>query len=328
MFFIYLANAKQQQQQRLAAGNKAAIINVLNSPPVSNINNDANVAVVNAINNTSLLPQVALNQKLLARKMTVSNVMNARVLNPNNLIAVNNNRISVSDFNAHPNQLQSQTITLNSGGSFSNANFANVLSGNSNDKSTLSALLVGTASADRPDIANTNSLLVESLTGGSNQAQSPTHFIQSPKSGQQYTLQSSPKNNPAVSPLSSPPLQNANTINVQSLNFTPIQGLQVQLPGYSIALSVPSSGGLQGHPTSLIVSLPVTSATATCTTVSQQANNTVTAGSSVGMGAPTVVFGNSGSANIGKSFDIFNAISFLYFKPESLRSGICCSKIL
>lgn len=279
---------------------------MLNSPPVSNINNDANMAVVNAINNTSLLPQVALNQKLLARKMTVSNVMNARVLNPNNLIAVNNNnRLSVSDFNTHSNQLQSQTITLNSGGSFSNANFANVLSSNPKDKSTLSALLVGTASADRPDITNTNSLLVESLTGGSSQAQSPTHFIQSPKSGQQYTLQSSPKNNPSVSPLSSPPLQNANTINVQGLNFTPIQGLQVQLPGYSIALSVPSSGGLQGHPTSLIVSLPMTSATATCTTVSQQANNTVTAGGSVGMGAPTVVFGNAGSTNIGKNLNIF-----------------------
>lgn len=282
---------------------------MLNSPPVSNINNDANVAVVNAINNTSLLPQVALNQKLLARKMTVSNVMNARVLNPNNLIAVNNNRISVSDFNAHANQLQpQQTITLNSGGGFSNASFPSVLSGGASDKSALSALLVGTPSADRPEIGapNTNSLLVESLTGGANHAQTPAHFIQSPKSGQAYA---SPTNNAAVSPLSSPPLQNANTINVQGLNFTPIQGLQVQLPGYSIALSVPSSGGLQGHPTSLIVSLPVTSATATCTTVSQQANNAVTAGgSSVGMGTPTVVFGNAGSTNIGKLKKIINSV--------------------
>ncbi|KAK9693203.1 Spt20 family [Popillia japonica] len=330
--FQAAANAKQQQQKLSSSNSNAAIINLLNSSPASNMNSDASAAVVNAINNTTLLPQQVqtINQKLLGRKITLSNVPSARVLNHSNLIAVNNNRINLSDLNTHASQSQQpQTITLTSvnSGNFIHGNYTTikqpvlnqrVLSASSSDsnKSALSALLVGTPAADRPDIVgpNTNSLLLEKLASASGQspnpAQSPTHFIQSPKQTQaQYTVQS-PKNNQVMSPLSSPPPQNSNTINVQSLNFTPIQNLtglqnvQVQLPGFSqpisLSLNVSSTGAIQGHPTGLIVSLPVTSATATCTTVTQQTSSpTVTAGNSIGgIGTPTVVLTNAGNSNL------------------------------
>lgn len=297
--FVFLANAKQQQQQRLASGgSNPAIISLLNSSPASSINADASTAVVNAINNSSILPHVALNQK--ARKVTLANVNSARVINHSNLL-VNNNRMNVMDFNAQ----QGQTITLNPNSNFGQGNFTLKQSVNRSDESALSALLVGTPAADRPDIVspNTNSLFLEKLTGSSSTnsstTQSPTHFIQTQKSPS------------VISPLSSPPPQTSNTINVQSLNFTPLQNIsglqnvQVQLPGFSqplsLSLNVSSTGGIQRHPTSLIVSLPVTTATATCTTVTQQtANSAVTAGNTIGVGTPTVVLGGAGSPTLGK----------------------------
>lgn len=99
-----------------------------------------------------------------------------------------------------------------------------------NENKSLPALLVGVASVDRADVglSNNSPLLLEKLPGivsGSspvnNLAPSPTGFIQSPKTPQ-YTV-SSPKG--VISPLSSPPPQNANAINVQSLNFTSLQNL-------------------------------------------------------------------------------------------------------
>ncbi|GJQ83948.1 hypothetical protein Trydic_g8686 [Trypoxylus dichotomus] len=331
--FQAAANAKQQQQKLSSSTSNAAIINLLNSSPASNLNSDASAAVVNAINNATLRPQQVqtINQKLLGRKITLSNVPNARVLNHSNLIAVNNNRINLSDLGAHSatQSQQPQTITLTSvnSGNFIHGNYATIkqpllnqrvlsaAASTDSSKSALSALLVGTPAADRPDIVgpNTNSLLLEKLAGASgtspNPARSPTHFIQSPKQATaQYTVQS-PKNNQVMSPLSSPPPQNSNTINVQSLNFTPIQNLtglqnvQVQLPGFSQPISLSlnvSTGGIEGHPTGLIVSLPVTSATATCTTITQQQSSStaVTAGNNIGVGTPTVVLTNAANSNL------------------------------
>lgn len=288
---------------------------------------------MNAINNTSLLPQQVqmINQKIVGRKITLSNVPNARVLNHSNVIAVNNNRLNLSDLNSHLSQLsqspQGQTITLTSVNSsnFAHSNYTTIkqplvnqklLNTNSSDsnKSALSALLVGTPAADRRDIvgSNTNSLLFEKLAANSvtvqNPAQSPNQFIHSPKTPQ-FTVQS-PKNNPATSPLSSPSPQNSNTLNVQSLNFTPLQNIsgvqnvQVQLPGFSqpisLSLNVSSTGAIQGHP-SLIVSLPVTTTTSTCTNVTQQATSTAsTTANTLGVGTPTVVLTNTGASNIGK----------------------------
>lgn len=255
---------------------------------------------MNAINNTTPLSQQVqtINQKLLGRKNALST--NARVINHGNLIAVNN-RINLSDLSTHVTQSQQpQTITLTSMDSrnFLHGNYT-LLSAGSNDssKSTLSALLVGTPAADRPDIVgpNTNSLLLEKLASASvtnsNPTPSPTHFIQSPKQPQtQYTVQS-PKNNQVMSPLSG----------IQNLT-----GLQVQLPGFSqpisLSLNVSSTGALQGH-SGLIVSLPVTSATTTCTTVTQQTSSTaVTAGNSINVGTPTVVLTSAANSNLGNVF--------------------------
>lgn len=281
-FDLLSANAKQQQQRLAWGTSNANIINLLNSSPASAINTDANTAVVNAINNSPVLPHVALNQKLLARKMTLANVNNARVINHGNLLAVNNNRMNVVDFNA-------QTVTLSPSPNFGQGGFTIKQAAARSDKSALSALLVGTPAADRPEIAspNTNSLLLEKLAGSSGGA----HF---------------PKANAG---LSSPPPQNA--INVQSLNFAPLQNIsglqnvQVQLPGFSqpisLSLNVSSTGAIQGHPSSLIVSLPVS--TATCSTVTQQtASIAVTAGGTVGVGTPTVVLGGAGAPSIGEIF--------------------------
>lgn len=312
-----------------ASSNNAAIINLPNSSPASNINSDASTAVVNAINNTSLLPQVQmLNQKIVGRKITLSNVPNARVLNHSNVIAVNNNRLNLTDLNSHLSQFsqsqQGQTITLTSvnTSNFAHSNYTTIkqplvnqkiLNANSSDSNTsvLSALLVGTPAADRPDIVgtNSNSLLLEKLAANSvtvqNPSQNPNQFIHSPKT-QQFTVQS-PKNNPVISPLSSPPPQNSNTLNVQSLNFTPLQNIsgvqnvQVQLSGFSqpisLSLNVSSTGG---HP-GLIVSLPVTSTSSTCTNVTPQTSTAVSPANTLGVGAQTVVLTNTGGSNIGKT---------------------------
>jgi hypothetical protein len=328
--FQAAANAKQQQQQQqqklTSNRSNTAIINLLNSSPASNINSDASAAVVNAINNSSLLPQQVqtINQKLLARKMTLSNVANARVLNHSNLIAVNNNRMNISEVNSQLSQSQGQTITLtsvNSGGNYTNYTTVpikqqvvnqQIITNNSSDssKSALSALLVGTPAADRPDIVgpNTNSLLLEKLAGSSGPSSSTTpqnssHFIQSLKSGLQYMVQSPPKANTVVSPLSSPPPQSTNTINFAQLqSLSGLQNVQVQLPGFaqpiSLSLNVSSTGNIQGHPTSLLVSLPVTTSTTSANTITQTAGSMGSGVNSIGVGTPTVVLANAGTSNI------------------------------
>lgn len=84
--------------------NNAAILSLLNTQPVNNVNSATSAAVANAITNSNppslgsvvgLTPQQqtttnvqTLNQKVLARKMTIANV--PRVLNHNNVITVNN----------------------------------------------------------------------------------------------------------------------------------------------------------------------------------------------------------------------------------------------
>lgn len=278
---------KQEQQQRL--------VDICSSINVE----------TNASNNATILPHVALNQKLLARKMTLANVNSARVLNHSNLLAVNNNRMTVMDFSS---QQQGQTITLNPNFAAQTSSFTLKQPVNRSEKSALSALLVGTPAADRPDIinTNTNSLLLEKLAASSTNSNAHARANSSPGAAHAHFIQSPTKL------LSSPPPQQTNMINVQSLNFTPIQNIsglqnvQVQLPGFSqpisLSLNVSSTGALQGHPASLLVSMPVT--TATCTTVTQQTANSggtmVTAGSTIGVGTPTVVLSGAGSPSLGK----------------------------
>lgn len=279
------ANAKQQQQQqqqRLVSSN------------------------VNMVNTMNILPHVALNQKVFARKMTLNN---ASVLNHSNLIAVNNNRMNLIDFNSQQQQQQQpgqQTITLNpnSANFRQTNNFTLKQPVNRTEKSTLSALLVGTPAADRPEIVNPNQnspLFLDKLPSTSS-----TNFI--PKPSPQHTQ----------------------TSEQQNLNFiTGLQNMQVQFPvlsqPISLSLNVSSSTGgggggggvggggvsLQGqHPTSLIVtSLPVTTSTCTAVVAQQQQQHAGGSGggvmnrrSPIALGTPTVVVGSSGSTSLGKIF--------------------------
>ncbi|XP_057656599.1 transcription factor SPT20 homolog isoform X2 [Diorhabda carinulata] len=302
-----LQEPPQQQQSRLS-GN-TAILNLLNSSPASNINTDA---VVNAINNSQIIPQLqAVNQKIVSRKMTIPSVANARVLSHNNLITLNSSRLNLQD-------LGQQTITLASVNTNNLSNLTTVpikqqvtnqrlIGNNSGDnKSALSALLVGTPAADRPDIIgpNTNSLLLEKL--GPNNVQQ-THYIQSSKPNQQYMVQPPKGNTTVLNSISSPPPQTSGTINVQGLNIAQlhgIPGIQVQLPGFSqpisLSLNVSSAGNIQAHPASLIVTLPTTT-TQTSNSVTQAAvTSNVSGVNSVGINPQTVMLTNSGNSNLGE----------------------------
>ncbi|KAK9875850.1 hypothetical protein WA026_009637 [Henosepilachna vigintioctopunctata] len=323
--FQAAAHAKQQEkqrqlQQKASTNANNTIINLLNSSPASNINSDANAVVVNAINNTSLLPQqmqTNTQQKVLTpRKMTLMNLpTNARVISHGGNLVVNNNRYT--DLNSLNNQLtgQQQTITLTpvSNDSYSYTAFPVkqqvvnqrvVSSSNESNKQTaLSALLVGTPAADRPDIvsSNTNSLLLEKLasSSSSNTLQGTSQsFLQNSNKPQQFVVQSQ-KINTVQSPMSSPPSQTTNTLNVQSLKLSQLQSLTgLQMFSFSqpisLSLNVSSTGNLQGHPTGLLVSVPVTSSSGT-STISQAANN----GTEVVSTGPTVVLANaSGSTSL------------------------------
>lgn len=346
MHILFSENAKQQlqqqqQQQKLASSNPA-IINLLNSSTASSINNEASTIVVNAMNNS------AVNQKFFARKMTIPNMANARLINHTNLITLNA-RLQEQPGQQQSQQVQQQlqqvqqsqqqqpqTITL---ASVNSANFTNFtpkrLVANSSEsagnQTALSALLVGTPAADRPDIVgqNNNTLLLEKLSGGSTNAfiqqttKNPTATAPnaSLSTRHQFMLQQSPKANAILSPLSSPPPPNANvnvtsaTVNVQGLNFAQlqsIQGLQVLAQPFSV-LNVSSTGNIQGHP-NLIVTLPVTTATQTSNAVvSSQATQVVSGGNSgqtvggvsvnnISVTPQTVVLANTGASNLGKQF--------------------------
>lgn len=299
---------QQAQQQKISNSHNTATLNsILNSPPASNINSEASAVVVNALNNTPILPQqiqTVGQQKPIARKMTLMNVANARVLNQGNLI-VNNNRYV--DLNNLTSMAQPQQITLASvnNNEFNYATIpikhqqqqqqrniqrVTVNSAAETKNAALSACLVDTPAADRPDIVNSNSdsLLLERLVNSSNS------FVQ--KTGQ-FVVQTS-KANTVLSPLTSPQ-QSTGTINIQGIKFQPLQGLtgvqnvQVQLPGFSQPISVPLNVPSQGQ--QVIVTLPITSGTGTAT-ASQAASNGTNV-NTIGINMPTVVLTNASSSN-------------------------------
>lgn len=246
-----------------------AIITLSNSLPTTSINTDAGISIVGSINSASLLPQLVHNQKILAGKRTLAT--NARVLNHGNLI-VNNNRVSVADFSTHLNQHQPQTITSNSANPFGHASYTLKQPG-TNEEFALSSLLLSTGAADRPDIvgSSTSPLVLEKLEG---------------LSGSGSAFKS------VVSPLSSPPSQTGNPINVQ--NF--VTPLQLQL-GYGQPILSTNQGQHR-----FIVSMPVTTAAATCT--AQTGSSALTVGSAIGLAA----FGNTGSSNLSKCLCRFDGV--------------------
>lgn len=363
LIFFLLENAKQplQQQQKLASSNPA-MINLLNSSTANTINNEANAVMVNAIHNS------AVNQTFFTRKMTIPNVANARLLNHTNLIALNA-RLQEQPGQQQSQQVQqvqqlqqvqqpqqqAQTITL---ASVNSANFTNFTpkrlvanSGESaSNQTALSALLVGTPAADRPEIVgqNNDTLLLEKLSSGSTNAfiqqntKNPTATAPNATLSTRYMLQQSPKANAILSPLSSPPPPNANvnitsaTVNVQGLNIAQlqsIQGLQVLAQPFSV-FNVSSTGNIQGHP-NLIVTLPVTTATQTSNAVvSSQATQVVSGGANgqavggvsvnnISVTPPTVVLANTGTSNLGESRLLYY---LLVTQSDEITTLICLRK--
>lgn len=307
------------------------MINLLNSTPASTVNNET--VVVNAMNNATVV-----GQKFFTR--TLPNVVNTQLLNHTNLIA----RVQEQSGQQLQQQQQTQTITLTSvnSGNFTNFTASKRLvaassgeSGASSSQPTLSALLVGTAAANRPEIiaaSNSNPLLLEKLSAGPTNTYSKN--LNASNSGNatnaarhQIMLQQS---SPPPSTVANVSNASTTTVNVQGLNLAQLQslqGLQVLTQPFSV-LNVSSTGNLQGH-SNLIVTLPVTTAstqTSNAVVVSSQtqvgggatgsgtvASSVAQAGANnIGVTPQTVVLTNTGTSNFGKC----NTFSLLVFVPN------------
>lgn len=283
---VAVAAAASTSTKSTVSGNNAAILSLLNTSPVNSVNSATSAAVANAITNnnqSNIGPVIGLsqqqtlqtvNQKLLSRKMTITNV--PRVVNHGNVITVNNNSVQGSAVVSVPQQVrisalasqlasppvnviiatastsqqqqgQGFSLTTVSGTGFpnhvsyttvpinsaTNKNLRTFPKSCTSDNNTgmsvsgLSALLVNTPSADNPMPGSNNaSALLERLTASSGTSPVPADNsnqfnVQSSKTVQQLPVQLS-KNNPVISPLSSPPTQT--TLNVHTLNLTPFPG--------------------------------------------------------------------------------------------------------
>lgn len=108
--------AASAKSSAVASGSNAAILSLLNTSPVNNVNSATSAAVANAITNSNnssigsvvgLSPQQTVqtvNQKILGRKMTITNV--PRVLNHGNVLTVNNNSVAGSTVVSVPQQVR------------------------------------------------------------------------------------------------------------------------------------------------------------------------------------------------------------------------------
>ncbi|CAG9761880.1 unnamed protein product [Ceutorhynchus assimilis] len=287
------AAAVAAQQQKLLSNSN--IISLLNSSPASNVNSDA---VVNAINSASVVPQQRILARKVntagARVLSHSNLIALNNHNRANLqeltsspaqtvtlsaAAINNaTRVNLSNLNAQLASGQAQTVTLTpvnsaGGGSYSYTTMpvkqqvvhqrlvSSHQDGSNNSETALAALLVGTPAANRPDIASpnqANSLILEKLA-----ANNSSSFGQTSKTSQataQFVVQNA-KTNTVISPMSSPPPQAGNTLNVQSLNLAQLQNfpglhnVQFQLQNFSQPISLALNVGSQASQ-SLLMSLP------------------------------------------------------------------------
>lgn len=114
--------AVQQQPTATATNANAALLSLLNTSPVNNVNSATSAAVANAITNSNNLGSVVgvnvgvgltnqqqqtvqtINQKMLGRKMTIANV--PRVLNHGNVITVNNSNLTGNTVVSVPQQVR------------------------------------------------------------------------------------------------------------------------------------------------------------------------------------------------------------------------------
>ncbi|CAD1477890.1 unnamed protein product, partial [Heterotrigona itama] len=241
-----LMNSAQQFQQQAAANAAAAAMN----SNAQTTNKSNNAAILSLLNSS---PANLTQQKVQPRRISLNASIPSRVLSHGNVINVPNTtgqvRVSLSStltgqLNCKQQPVKATAVKL--------ARVQDPTSTLGLSMSGLSALLAGTPSADNPIPGiNSGSSLLERLTASSNQ------------------------NNQSTTPMSTPPSTN---VNLQGVNLTSLsnsinglQNVQVSFPGLSqpitMSLNVSATTG-SVTPTGVIVSLPISSATNTCTTVS------------------------------------------------------------
>ncbi|XP_076664126.1 uncharacterized protein LOC143366720 isoform X3 [Andrena cerasifolii] len=277
-----LMNSAQQFQQQAAANAAAAAMN--NNAQTTNKSNNA--AILSLLNSS---PANLTQQKVQPRRISLNASIPSRV-NHGNVISVPNTtgQVRVSLSSALTGQLgcKQQPVKATA------VRLARVQDPTSTlglSMPGLSALLAGTPSADNPIPGiNSGSSLLERLTASSSQ------------------------NSQSTSPMTTPPSTN---VNLQGVNLTSLpnsinglQNVQVSFPGLSqpitMSLNVSATTG-SVTPTGVIVSLPISSATNTCTTVSSMVATTVVTTAIAGS-TPTVVIANPANTHlslpIGKNY--------------------------
>ncbi|XP_011694965.1 PREDICTED: transcription factor SPT20 homolog isoform X2 [Wasmannia auropunctata] len=272
-----LMNSAQQFQQQAAANAAAAALN--NNAQATNKSNNA--AILSLLNST---PANIAQRKVQPQRISLNASIPPRVISHGNVINVPNTtgqvRVSLSS-SALTGQLSCKQQPVKA----TAVRLARVQDPTSTlglSMPGLSALLAGTPSADNPIPGmNSTSSLLERLTASSSQ------------SSQQ-----------PASPMTSP---SATNVNLQGVNLTSLpnsinglQNVQVSFASFSqplMSLNVSPSTGGTVTPTGVIVSLPISSATNTCTTVSSMVAGTVVTTAIAGS-TPTVVIANPANAHL------------------------------
>ncbi|XP_006565418.2 transcription factor SPT20 homolog isoform X2 [Apis mellifera] len=270
-----LMNSAQQFQQQAAANAAAAAMNT----NAQTTNKSNNAAILSLLNSS---PANLTQQKVQPRRISLNASIPSRVLSHGNVINVPSTtgqvRVSLSSTLTGQLSCKQQPVKATA------VKLARVQDPTSTlglSMSGLSALLAGTPSADNPIPGiNSGSSLLERLTASSSQ------------------------NNQSATPMTTPPSTN---VNLQGVNLTSLsnsinglQNVQVSFPGLSqpitMSLNVSATTG-SVTPTGVIVSLPISSATNTCTTVSSMVATTVVTTAIAGS-TPTVVIANPANTHL------------------------------
>ncbi|XP_076767117.1 uncharacterized protein LOC143433591 isoform X2 [Xylocopa sonorina] len=270
-----LMNSAQQFQQQAAANAAAAAMN----SNTQTTNKSNNAAILSLLNST---PANLTQQKVQPRRISLNASIPSRVLTHGNVINVPNTtgQVRVSLSSTLTGQLGSKQQPVKA----TAVRLARVQDHTSTlglSMPGLSALLAGTPSADNPIPGiNSGSSLLERLTASSSQ------------------------NNQSATSMTTQPSTN---VNLQGVNLTSLsnsinglQNVQVSFPGLSqpitMSLNVSATTG-SVTPTGVIVSLPISSATNTCTTVSSMVATTVVTTAIAGS-TPTVVIANPANTHL------------------------------
>ncbi|KAF7998560.1 hypothetical protein HCN44_010968 [Aphidius gifuensis] len=266
-------SADQFQQQQAAAAMSSN--NQTQQTPQPAIKTTNNAAILSLLNSS---PANLTQQKIQGqtRRISLNTTLSQRVIGHGNMITVpsTTGQVRVSFSPALTNQLAGKQTPVKA----TAVRLARVQDNTSSlglSMPGLSALLAGTPSADNPIPGmNAASSLLERLTASSNQ------------------------NNQPLSPLTSPPPAN---LSLQGVNLTslpnPINGLQnvqVSFPGLSQSITMPlnvSATTASVTPAGVIVSLPLSTNSNICTTVSSMVAATVVTTATAGS-TPTVVIAN------------------------------------